>query len=353
VIPSSATTLQRVALDLREVDPRSEVSPKLLGEWCHEGLLDAELTWYRTKTGLREGWVIANSSRDDARTKLRKVGWDNSAATAELRALHAERIAESGGKSPPSRLREDLRAARADAVKQVEILIIRLKTAAAHRNTNGDGAAASNGATRAAVPKDAPWTAPNKPWPLENPNDSAVPGAPALTRLADRSVDAEPMRSAAHVAEPPVEPKQFDQRSPTNDEETRTAIKEVGEKTHQILGQIRDCLVPATPQMAKRPTLPTRAYCLKSPNRIQWIGEIDIEQRLWHLLGAILDSRCQPLSFGMAGEAMSPGSMLACKTIANCVAELNKALIGVEWPHTYRTKNRSILTDINFPPATA
>jgi hypothetical protein len=175
--------------------------------------------------------------------------------------------------------------------------------------------------------------------------------------VSDVSSTAELMQTATHKTQASTAHKVYDQRHATNDEETRAAIREEAKETQRILsdilGEIRARQVAAASKSVQRPASPTRTYCLKSPNRIQWIGEIEVEQRLWHLLGAILDGRCQPLSFGMAGEAMSPGSMLAGKTIANCVAELNKALMGVEWPHTYRTKNRSILTDINFPPATA
>jgi hypothetical protein len=43
---------------------------------------------------------------------LRKVGWDNAAATAELRRLRAKRVADNGGQPLPSRLSADLKAAR-------------------------------------------------------------------------------------------------------------------------------------------------------------------------------------------------------------------------------------------------
>jgi hypothetical protein len=93
--------------------------------------------------------------------------------------------------------------------------------------------------------------------------------------------------------------------------------------------------------------IPTRAHCLAPPNKVRWKDEeTHIQQRLWHLLGLLLDRLHAPdaaVSFEDAEEALAPGKGRSSKSTANDVGELNRALLEINFPWEFATKGQHII----------
>jgi hypothetical protein len=170
--------------------------------------------------------------------------------------------------------------------------------------------------------------------------------------LPNESMSAEPMKAAAHLAKPTDEPKQFDQRAPTNDAETREVNRVGFAKTHDLLEDILDRLPePRLPDV--RPDSPTLDYSLPSPGQVKWLGETTIPRRLWDLLRAVLGSGGRPTTFDRAAREMGAAEDLEPKTIRNYVSDLNTTLLHIKWPFTYSTKSGNIYSTAHDLPATA
>ncbi|MFO0881786.1 MAG: hypothetical protein U0840_31190 [Gemmataceae bacterium] len=101
----------------------------------------------------------------------------------------------------------------------------------------------------------------------------------------------------------------------------------------------------APPQKSSEPT---RAYCLLPPNVVRWDGEIEVQQRLWHLVGVLLDKGGRA-TVGDIEEAVSPFKERKDKTLSNDVSVLNQQLEPIKWPFTYRRKGGFVVGDRNCP----
>ena len=92
----------------------------------------------------------------------------------------------------------------------------------------------------------------------------------------------------------------------------------------------------------EKPADPTQSYCLAPPNFVQWVGKIEVQQRLWHLLGALVDCKGAQISFDEVEEKLYPGKPRIEKRLQNDVSALNKELVNIKWPFTYHTKSTFI-----------
>jgi hypothetical protein len=94
-----------------------------------------------------------------------------------------------------------------------------------------------------------------------------------------------------------------------------------------------------------RPANPTVDYCLVPPNRVRWEGEVEVQQRLWHLLGILLQSQTDTVKFDVIEETLYPGKDRTPKRVQNDVSALNECLLKIRWPMTYRTRSGHVIID--------
>lgn len=90
-LPPDTISAAAMARNLRSLSKACRVHPRLVNQWCGDGLLDAKRTEHATSSGIRESWVISIESYQAVKELLRKAGWDLAATTRELRNL---RLAE-------------------------------------------------------------------------------------------------------------------------------------------------------------------------------------------------------------------------------------------------------------------
>jgi hypothetical protein len=97
-----------------------------------------------------------------------------------------------------------------------------------------------------------------------------------------------------------------------------------------------------------RPEVPSADYCLRPPNLVRWEGEAELQQRLWHLLGALLRLRVvdkttgkgRPISFDAVESQLN--TCKKSKTLMNDVAALTAELDAIEFPWRYSTKSQYV-----------
>ncbi len=100
-----------------------------------------------------------------------------------------------------------------------------------------------------------------------------------------------------------------------------------------------DTPVPVVTSAVVGPASPTREFCLIPPNIVRWKGETEVQQRLWHLLGVLLDSDAKRLSFDVIENTLRSEKDGNPKRIQNDLSALNRALEAIQWPWTYHTKS--------------
>jgi hypothetical protein len=96
------------------------------------------------------------------------------------------------------------------------------------------------------------------------------------------------------------------------------------------------------------PVEPTRKRCLIRPNKIRWKGKLEVEQRLWHMLGYILDHRrrhgdnpiaCLDIEEAIKGRRHPRTRNESHKYVANAASNLSKILLDLQFPWTVHTKS--------------
>src|SRR5262249_54374957 len=99
---------------------------------------------------------------------------------------------------------------------------------------------------------------------------------------------------------------------------------------------------------AARPKEPTRAFCLLDGHRIRWKEVVQVQSRLWQLLGSVLDYRArrgpQRIPFDQVEEHLQPPSGLGHpKRVSNAISSLNPKLMEAGFPWTLGTKDSFIV----------
>lgn len=92
---------------------------------------------------------------------------------------------------------------------------------------------------------------------------------------------------------------------------------------------------------------PTWDYCLVPPNKIRWLGETTVQQRLWHLLGLALDS--EAVTFERIQEVCHRDKPVANKTVANEICELNNHLSDIKFPWGVKQKGATLVRNPDGP----
>jgi hypothetical protein len=127
------------------------------------------------------------------------------------------------------------------------------------------------------------------------------------------------------------------------------AFAAVGGAVEQLSAGLLGAGVPAPgaglADVAGRPTSPSRGYCLVAPNTVRWEGATEVQQRLWHLLGALLDCGGDRASFDYIEDVLYPEKDRRPKRLQNDLSALNHALEAIRWPHTYRSKGGYVLIE--------
>jgi hypothetical protein len=101
------------------------------------------------------------------------------------------------------------------------------------------------------------------------------------------------------------------------------------------------------PNKDERPPEPTRAYCLVPPNKIRWKGEVEVEQRLWHLLGLAIDA--ESVAFEDIQDACHRDKEVANKTISNEIHQLNTHLLDIHFPWGVKPKGSYLVRNPEGP----
>jgi hypothetical protein len=92
-----------------------------------------------------------------------------------------------------------------------------------------------------------------------------------------------------------------------------------------------------------RPAPPTRDFCLVPPRTLRWEGEVEVEPRLWHLLGLILEYQGKPVPFDVVDDRVRHGKDASDRCIMNDVSSLSGPLLDIHFPWELRTENRFIV----------
>jgi hypothetical protein len=92
-----------------------------------------------------------------------------------------------------------------------------------------------------------------------------------------------------------------------------------------------------------RPAVPTRGYCLVPPNKLRWQGEVEVQQRLWHLLGLVLDADGKPLQFEEIQGSIHRNKPISNKTISNDIHKLNTHLLDIGFPWGVKPKSSHLV----------
>jgi hypothetical protein len=91
----------------------------------------------------------------------------------------------------------------------------------------------------------------------------------------------------------------------------------------------------------ERPEEPTVAYCLIPPMKARWVGETELQPRLFHLLAVLLQHPTWPVPFDAVEGVIGDKG----KNVSNAVSALNLALEAIKFPWTFRTKGGYITKD--------
>jgi hypothetical protein len=91
----------------------------------------------------------------------------------------------------------------------------------------------------------------------------------------------------------------------------------------------------------ERPASPTAEYCLIPPNTVRWQGTTEVQSRLFHLLGVLLNQQKWPVPFGGIEDAIDGTG----KKLSNAISALNNALSKINFPWTFRTKSAHVTKD--------
>jgi hypothetical protein len=83
-----------------------------------------------------------------------------------------------------------------------------------------------------------------------------------------------------------------------------------------------------------RPAVPTADYCLLPPNTLRWIGETELQPRLYALLDWLLKAKRWPVSFDSVEHIVGDNS----KRVSTEISRLNTALEKVIFPTEFGTK---------------
>lgn len=95
-----------------------------------------------------------------------------------------------------------------------------------------------------------------------------------------------------------------------------------------------------------RPEQPTSAYCcLAGGTQIRWRATENVPQRLWHLLKLLLEYPGDRISFQEVEDSLNRGGCRSSKWAPNMVSDLNRVLLSVGFPWTYRTKASHIVRE--------
>lgn len=92
-----------------------------------------------------------------------------------------------------------------------------------------------------------------------------------------------------------------------------------------------------------RPALPARGCCLVPPKQLRWEGEVEVQQRLWHLLGMVFDAGDEAVSFEAIQENIHHDRPIANKTIVNKIHALNKHLLDIRFPWGIKSKGAHLM----------
>lgn len=112
--------------------------------------------------------------------------------------------------------------------------------------------------------------------------------------------------------------------------------------------------VPANDVAAARLAEPTKAYCLIPPNTVRWEGEVEVEQRFWHMLGFVLDHRqthgsspipCEDIEQVIRSKSRLRTRSERRKYVANAASDLSKKLVDIGFPWTLSTKGEYLVYD--------
>jgi hypothetical protein len=116
-----------------------------------------------------------------------------------------------------------------------------------------------------------------------------------------------------------------------------------------LRGHDLDNVVRSAKEM--RPSEPTRDFCLIPPRTIKWSRELEVESRLWHLLGMVLDHlqkrMVNPISCNYIESRLrwKPRGERSKKYVQNAVSDLNKHLLDIDFPWTLRTEKEYLIIE--------
>jgi hypothetical protein len=112
----------------------------------------------------------------------------------------------------------------------------------------------------------------------------------------------------------------------------------------------QQCLGELERRDPPRPAVPTRDFCLLPPNIIRWEESREVQQRLWHLLGLLLErsqgktpTKTFAVAFAAVEELLARGKEVKGKYVSNVVNELNAELEAIGFPWAYSTKDGHIV----------
>jgi transposase len=330
------------------------VSVETVQSWWAHGVLAGENKQRWTQAGVRSPLVLTKASLAGAKEVLELTNGDVNKATIILRVM----AARGAGKWPAARLcavevqlQFNVNPSRLWALRTMGILPVERIEASEDNDT---GIRYPGGWSF--LPDDV-----RKVLNYDGRTKAARANRPLLPAVAvgddgGAKVPTQPMESSAGRIKPDgnMTPERFE--APDYGVIDRESGKKL-DLIHREHGQKLDHIGKHVERMASHmeSLLPTKLRRhLKPPNIVVVDDqEVSIQQRLWHLLCAILDANGKALSLSEAAEVMAPGKALADKPVMNAVSDLNTALLEFrlpnDWPEVYSVKSGYIITQPKRP----
>jgi hypothetical protein len=119
-------------------------------------------------------------------------------------------------------------------------------------------------------------------------------------------------------------------------------VRQTARQAQADLKSIRDA---AADEKTVRPPAPTADYCLLAGCLVRWEGKAQLPPLLWHVLEHLLLRKGDPFPLSDLEEAVWGPQAVASKTVPNTLSRLNKDLLQVQFPWTWRVRNGHVWRD--------